>query len=90
MDEKACGGYRNVDAEAFVKTVEAWSAKHPIKTRQSVFLERYPNTILDEDSIIRICPAMISADYRDINRGCEQSGDFCPDCRREFWMQEIE
>ena len=32
----------NYDPETAVKVVEEWSAAHPRKTRQSLFLERYP------------------------------------------------
>ena len=34
-------------AEDVVKEVEEWSAAHPRKTRQSVFLEQYPETASD-------------------------------------------
>ena len=38
----------STDAEELVARVEGWSAAHPHKTRQSVFLEQYPNANLIE------------------------------------------
>lgn len=37
-----------VDAAQIVKNTEEWSAAHPRKTRQSVFLEQWPDTQLDK------------------------------------------
>lgn len=73
-----------------VTTVEQWSKEHPIKTRQSVFLEQFPEAELDKFGVITICPAPLSEDYRDGYGGCKHPGIACRDCRREFWMQEVE
>lgn len=73
-----------------VKVVEKWSAAHPRKTRQSVFLEQYPGTILDVFGVLRLCPARISAAYRNDDGECKNPEKVCSDCRREFWMQEVE
>nr|DAL97882.1 MAG TPA: hypothetical protein [Caudoviricetes sp.] len=75
--------------EETVFSVEEWSAAHPNKTRQSVFLEQYPESSLDEYGVLRLCPSDISADYRD-GGGCRWPELMCSDCRREFWMQEVE
>lgn len=40
-----------------VKIVEEWSATHPRKTRQSVFLEQYPETQIDGIGVLDVCPA---------------------------------
>ena len=73
-----------------VKVVEKWSAEHPRKTRQSVFLEQYPEAILDVFKILRFCPADISATHRRGDGECKNPKKACADCRREFWMQEVE
>lgn len=80
----------NARAEDVVKEVEEWSATHPRKTRQSVFLEQYPETILDEYGVITICPATLSPAHRSSNGVCNRIDDKCPLCRREFWMKEVE
>ena len=86
----AVGNESTLDATAQIAIVEEWSAAHPRKTRQSVFLEQYPEALINEFGVLRICPMEISADYRDHDRGCKNMVKKCSDCRREFWMQEVE
>ena len=66
-----------------VAAVEQWSKEHPRKTRQSVFLEQWPNCKMGDEGVIGVCP-------RNVNKMhvCGSAG--CADCRREFWMQEVE
>lgn len=75
------------DAVAFV---EKWAAEHPTKTRQSVFLEQYPEAELTKDGVITICPIAVSAAHRDENGGCVDTNQKCADCRRKFWIAEVE
>lgn len=70
--------------------VEAWSVAHPRKTRQSVFLEQYPEAALDRNGVMTICPAKLFKAHRSGNSRCNNQGKLCIDCRREFWMQEVE
>ena len=78
-------------AEDVVKEVEEWSAAHPRKTRQSVFLEQWPEAELTKDGAISICPIAVSAAYRNKTGGCASpTRPRCAVCRREFWMQEVE
>jgi hypothetical protein len=77
-------------AEDVVKEVEEWSAAHPRKTRQSVLLEHWPEADIDEYGVLRCCPSFISPDYRESEWRCRHPEKRCKDCRREFWMQEVE
>lgn len=77
-----------LDAEKQVAIVEDWSAAHPRKTRQSVFLEQWPEAEIDKNGCLMLCPKLISTDCRDKYGNC--SNRICSDCRREFWMQEVE
>lgn len=89
----------STDVEELVALVEEWSSAHSRKTRQSVFLEQYPNCMTDDDGVVGMCPRNVDKTYDcDLRRlgGCT---DFrcdlrrlggCADCRREFWMQEVE
>ena len=79
-----------VDDDNIVTIVEGWSAAHPRKTRQSVFLEQWPEAKIDKFGVIQICPMSISATHRDSNGECKTPEIMCMDCRREFWMQEVE
>ena len=79
-------GYKKI-----VSTVEKWSKEHPHKTRQSVFLEKYPEAELTKDCVISICPIAVSAAYRNKIGGCASpTRPRCSECRRVFWMQEVE
>ena len=71
-----------------VKEVEEWAAAHPRKTRQSVFLEQWPEGEIDKGGVLMVCPKRVSADCRIRYGNC--SNRLCSDCRREFWMQEVE
>ena len=77
-----------IDAERLVPIVEKWSSAHPRNTRQSVFLEQYPEAAIDVNGVVSLCPMSISAAYRDSDGGCN-CPEMCADCRREFWMQEV-
>lgn len=78
-----------IPAEDVVKEVEEWSAAHPRKTRQSVFLEQYPEARIGNHGVLLVCPCQISASHRNADGGCATIGRRCDDCRREFWMQEV-
>ena len=73
-----------VEDTRIVSIVEEWSAAHPRKTRQSVFLEQYPEALRDSDDILSVCPKCL-----DRNIKCREDVGSCS-CRREFWMQEAE
>lgn len=97
---KGCGGcplegshcvisYATLDEDYkyIIATVEQWSKKHPVKTRQSKFLEQYPEARIIEDGVLGICPANVSAEYQDQSKCLTR---MCSACRRKFWMQEVE
>lgn len=77
-------------AEEIVREVEEWSAAHPRKTRQSVFLEQYPEAEIDANGLLNVCPAPIFHSHRLDGGGCREVHKKCVDCRREFWTQEVE
>lgn len=77
-------------AEEIVREVEEWSAAHPRKTRQSVFLEQYPEAEIDANGLLNVCPAPIFHSHRLDGGGCREVHKKCAECRREFWMQEVE
>lgn len=79
-----------VDAAKIVKNTEEWAAAHPRKTRQSVFLEQYPEAIVGDDGVLRVCPSPIFPSARSAYNGCVRPNSTCSECRREFWMQEVE
>ena len=80
------------EAEEIVRIVEGWSTEHPLKTRQDIFLEHYPEAPISNNGILNICPGSVSAEHRDVYGGCSpiySSQGSCEECRQEYWMQEI-
>lgn len=78
------------DYKRIIATVEQWSKEHPRKTRQSVFLEQFPNARLDTNGIIDIPPCQVDQKQHPSNGKDCCKFQSCGDCRREFWMQEVE
>ena len=78
------------NSEKVVKIVEEWSAAHPRKTRQSVFLERWPEARVDAYGVLDIDPCLLLKRYKYGGEDICNDVDNCFDCRREFWMQEVE
>lgn len=83
---ETCTVWRKTHPEEAVAIAEKWAAAHPIKTRQSVFLEQWPDArIHKEDGL----PMASPCDLDDKLAGkCE--GIPCPECRKKFWLAEVE
>ena len=84
-----CGDEFDEQEEDGVSIVEQWAKEHPSKTRQSEFLKQWPDARLYE-GVLEVCPAKLSSLFRDENGRCSKTVSFCPDCRRDFWLKEIE
>ncbi len=80
--------YRTAGDNAWaVKFVEQWAAAHPVKTRQSVFLEQFPNApIYTNTHNVALDPCLVDTTLR----GHCPTGRGCDICRREFWLTEVE
>lgn len=83
------GTYLECEATKQVEIVEEWSAAHPRKTRQSVFLEKYPEAKIDGGGCLELCPCMISTTHRDEYGHCAIVDTKCFTCRREFWQKVV-
>lgn len=69
--------------EELVPIVEEWSAAHPRETRQSVFLEQWPNANV-LGGYLRICPRDLTGDTSNCGK------TMCSTCKQKFWGQEVE
>lgn len=76
--------------EQQVNTVKVWAEQHPVKTRQDVFLEQYPEAEIDLNGLLAVCPASIFLSHRGKGGGCSDFHKNCAECRREFWLQKVE
>ena len=77
----------DVTAEEVVANVEWWSKNNPRKTRQDMFLEQWPNADILKDGYLYLAPCSLDVGLEFANGQCSKN---CADCRREFWMQEVE
>ena len=69
-----------------VKFIEQWAAAHPIKTRQSEFLKLFPGADIDEDDgCLVLNPCNV---YEKMRKEC--GGRKCSECRKAFWLAEVE
>lgn len=71
-----------------INIIKTWSENNPIRTRQDVFLEQWPNVELDCKGVIGIDPCDLDKTMHGKDNDCYNGG--CEDCRRKFWTQEVE
>lgn len=81
-----CNNTEDYNPEKAVAIVEKWSKEHPVKTRQSVLLESYPNAKKGSNGILMASPCYFDENVK--NR-CKQY-DTCADCQKEYWLAEVE
>lgn len=86
---RPCVPYAIEDEKMNVEIVEKWAKEHPVKTRQSKLLKLFPNAKM-ENGILTIFPCVIdpSSSERRIIGKCD--GKDCWQCRKEYWLEEIE
>lgn len=85
--QKYISAYKKNDCEGMVKAAEQGAAEHPVKTRQSVFLEQFPNApIYTNTHNVALDPCLVDTALR----GHCPTGRGCDICRREFWLAEVE
>lgn len=70
--------------QKMVKLVEKWAEEHR-KTRQSEFLKQWPNAKMNQDTeTVDILPCCLDKSMMDTCYGN------CYDCRRKYWLKEVE
>jgi hypothetical protein len=81
---KSC--MEGMDPQKCISVIEQWAAEHPVKTRQSEILKMFPGAAICEmDGCLTSNPCNFYPKMRE-----ECSGRICSDCRREFWLAEVE
>lgn len=75
------------DGESLVEVVEKWSQDNPRKKRQDLILEQWPNAEICNDNVLSACPKVF-----DSNFVChfDFEHNTCNDCRRDFWLEEVD
>ena len=84
--QKYISAQKKNDYEGMVEAAEQWAAEHPAKTRQSVFLEQWPDArIKKADGLPMASPCDL--DGKLVGK-CD--GISCLECRKKFWLAEAE
>lgn len=84
----AVGRESTMDAKDQIAIVESWSAAHPVKTRQSAFLEQWPNAEIDCQGVIAIDPCDLDKTMHGPSGDCYHAD--CDECRLDFWQKEVD
>ena len=82
--QKYISAQKKDDYEGMVKAAEQWAAEHPIKTRQSEFLKLFPNAQTDS-GCLNACPMDVFG-----NTGIDCNKRTCFECKKAFWLAEVE
>lgn len=84
---EACIMIDTINPEKLVPIVEKWAIENPPRTRQSVFIEQYPQVAI-YNGVIGIKPCQLVAGYSSYH--CLEDSNQCVQCRKEYWLQGIE
>lgn len=80
------GNLELANPEKAVEIVEKWASENPKKTRQSEFLKMFPNALKD-GGVLVVRPCNLEGTT---NMLCESKIITCEDCKREYWLTEVE
>lgn len=90
--DRVCGDFIKRHPEEAVAIVEKWAKEHPRKTRQEKFLEMFPDAQIFE-GVLKIEPCEL-IDSKLNSEECHSYDEFglsgCYECRKNYWLEEIE
>lgn len=81
-----CSTWQKNHPEEAVAIVEKWAKEHPVKNRQSEFLKQWPDARIKKADGL---PMASPCDLDDKLAG-KCNGIPCPECRKKFWLTEVE
>ena len=86
-----CAGWVRRHAEDAIEIVQKWSDEHPQETKSDEFLKLHPNAFRVDDNngntFVNICPKYIDMAFNCIEN---HDVDFCYNCKRDYWLAEVE
>lgn len=75
-----------------VNVVEQWAKEHPRKTRQKKFLEMFPETLISKGVLEIYSCKLVGSKLN--SEECHSYDEFglsgCYECRKKYWLEEIE
>mgnify|MGYP000040743740 FL=1 len=82
----SCTVWIETHPEEAVAISKQWAKEHPAQTRQSEFLKLFPGVDADKtDGCLTLNPCIIYPKMRE-----ECSGKLCHECKKTFWLAEVE
>lgn len=83
--------YTLESVQDMVQKVEQWTKDHPLKTRQSEFLKKFPNA--DMQKICTLFPCVMDQTIKPTR--CVKYESFsspkkCVECRKDYWHEEVD
>lgn len=84
-----CYEYEFEHPEESVEIVEKWAAEHPAKTRQTEFLEIFPYAKM-EGGAVQVNPCTVDTKNIPCNGTMCNKYDVCNECRRDYWLAEVD
>ena len=85
VDAKNCDYLIRTNPDKANEIILHWSKKHPIKTRQDMFLKVFPNAKMDNHGVSLCCPALV-----DVNFKCNAENVACAECSKKYWLAEVD
>ena len=81
--DTGCYSFIKNDTQEAIEIVQKWSDSNPAKTRQSMFLEMFPDAEI-KSGLLDICPKLTNTKIR-----CSPV-KLCVECKKEYWLAEVE
>ena len=81
---ETCPVWQRTHPKEAVEIAEKWAKDHPVKTRQSEFLKLFPNAQTDS-GCLNACPMDVFG-----NTGIDCNKRTCFECKKAFWLAEVE
>lgn len=79
------------EAEKAVQIVEQWAKEHPVMTRQSEFLKKFPNADMQKISVLFPCAMdQTIRPTRCVKYESFSSPKKCVECRKDYWNEEVD
>lgn len=82
---ETCPVWQRTHPKEAVEIAEKWAKEHPAKTRQSEFLEHYPDARILAHGCLNVCPMNVFSDT-----GINCNAQPCIECKKAFWLAEVE
>lgn len=86
-EQELCAEFVTNHIEKANEIILKWCDEHPQKTRQSELLKLFPETKMDDNGVVDLCPNSFKKGFAN-GKFCAITE--CDECLKRFWLEEIE